>query len=310
MKSATTTCDVIIPTYNNESVIRETLTALLEQPLHPAWRCGIIVSDDGSTDGTVAIVRAMQLAAPRPLQVITNPHRGAAFARNRALEASQADIILFLGADIILRPTALAAHFDFHTRFSGRQYAALGYVGWDPRLPPTPYMAWMVHGGPQNNFDALLGQTEADPGQYWYGSHLSLKRTMLEHERWQESFTAYGWEDLELGRRLAARGLILKPHFSARGVHCHRYTVSDIIARQRAAGRELFIYQQLHPTVALLPRRTWKTYLKFFLLYGSGAAVALRLFLRYSGKRWATPRLFFILTAVEYWRGILMAQRR
>lgn len=310
MKNTAASCDIIIPAYNNATVVADTLAALFEQRTDPAWRFGIIMSDDGSTDDTVTVIQKMQPRAPWPLRVITNPHRGAAHARNCALEVSRAPTILFLGADILLRPLALAAHTDFHIRFPSPEYAALGHVAWDPRLPPTPYMAWMVHGGPQNDFDALLGQTEVDPRHYFYGSHLSLKRAMLEREKWPETFTAYGWEDLDLGRRLATQGLILKPHFAARSVHRHSYTVSDIIHRQRAAGQGLLTYQKLHPTISLLPPRTWRTHLTFFLLRVSGAAAALRLVLRYSGKRWTTPRLFFMLSTVEYWRGILKTQRR
>lgn len=302
-------CDIIIPAYNSGAKIVCTLSALFEQKVKPSWRWRIIVSDDGSTDTTVATIYRLQPISPCPLLVLRGSHQGSAAARNRALEINPASIILFLGSDIVLHSGALQAHADFHTAHPDKKYAALGHIRWDPRLCPTPFMEWMVHGGPQNDFDALVGRTEIDPAHYFYGSHLSLKKEMIGQERFNEKFSVYGWEDLEFGRRLAAQGLILKFLFNARGVHNHSYSTADIIRRQRLAGAGLHQYQQSHPDVSLMPPRTWRTTIKFFLISRSGLALALRFFLRYSGKRWTTPRLFFIVTAVEYWRGIFSAQR-
>src|SRR5688572_24189811 len=167
MNEATKSCDVIIPTYNNAAVLPTTLAALFEQSTDPAWRIRLILSDDGSQDNTVAVAQAWRERAPWPLTILTNDHRGAAHARNRALDVSQSHIILFLGADIVLRPKALFAHTDFHDHFTAEHDAALGHVAWDPRLSPTPFMEWMVHGGPQNDFDVLLGQTEADARHFF-----------------------------------------------------------------------------------------------------------------------------------------------
>lgn len=310
MSNQSVGCDIIIPTYNNASVITRTLRALFQQkvPAELPWR--LIISDDGSTDDTVAVIQKVQAESPWPLRVLNNPHRGAASARNQGLAVSESPFILFLGADILLQPGALAAHANFHHEHPAHHVAALGHVTWDPLISPSPFMAWLIHGGPQNDFDALLGQTAADPRHYFYGSHLSLKKEMLNHARWQTKFGAYGWEDLDLGRRLAEKGLILKTLFVARGLHHHAYSVNDMCRRQRAAGASLNIYQQLHPAVPLLPLITWRSRVKLWLLCGSGLAVALKTLLRYSGKRWTTPRLFFLLTTVEYWRGIISAQER
>ena len=80
-------------------------------------------------------------------QVITGSHTGAAGARNRALAHAHGDIVLFLGADISLRPQALAEHLRFHEAHPAVHAGALGFVLWDPRLRPTPLMEWMTHGG-------------------------------------------------------------------------------------------------------------------------------------------------------------------
>lgn len=310
MTSRSFQADVIIPTYNNAATILDVLRALMSQRAPAHWRWRILISDDGSRDATVTLVQKIQHEFPWPISLTVGQHRGAAAARNRALAEASADIILFLGADIILQAGALAAHASFHTEHPDPQYAAIGHVRWDPRLSPTPLMEWMIHGGPQNDFDSLLGQASADPRHYFYGSHLSLKKSILGRETWPEAFAAYGWEDLDLGRRLGQKGLQLKPLLSARGLHCHHYSVSDIQKRQQAAGEGLLLYQQRNPADPILPPITWISRAKFFFLRYSGLQLALRFFLRYSGKRWTTPRLFFIFTTVEYWHGIIKAQSR
>ncbi len=301
-------CDVIITSYNQRESIQLALEALYAQKVVSSAPIQIIVSDDGSTDATLATIQGMATDSPWPLHVIQGSHQGSAAARNRAVAKSRATIILFLGGDILLRPQALQEHLQFHETLPQEHYAALGHVAWDPRLNPTPLMEWMNHGGPQNDFDALLGRTQVDPAHYFYGSHLSLKRSMLLNEKFSEKFTAYGWEDLELGRRLAKRGLVLKPLFTARSLHRHSYGLHDIVKRQRAAGCALLQYQHQHLSVNLAPTLTWVRRLKVWGGQYTGLALALRFFLRYSGKRWTTPRLFFALTTVEYWRGIFSAQ--
>ena len=48
------------------------------------------------------------------ITVIRQDHLGAAAARNSGLKESSADILLFLGADIPLRPNALIELLVFH----------------------------------------------------------------------------------------------------------------------------------------------------------------------------------------------------
>src|SRR5688572_10175381 len=134
-------CDVIIPTYQAATVLPETVKALATQTIPPGWQVWLIVSDDGSTDSTVKVASELPLPAPWEKIVKEGPHTGPAAARNRGLEVAQGDVILFLGADIILQPGSLAAHLQFHEHHPA-SHAALGAVRWDPRLFPTPFMEW------------------------------------------------------------------------------------------------------------------------------------------------------------------------
>lgn len=298
------TCDIIMPARNQEHTLPRVIAALSRQKLTAGDRLRLILADDGSTDGTSAVARRACRSGRLDLKIIDTHRRGAAAARNRALEQAAADIVLLLGADIILRPAAVARHFALHRRETAMRAAGLGMVRWDPRLSPTPFMEWLIHGGPQNNFDALLGISTAPPAQYWYASHLSAKAGLLRGCTFNETFTGYGWEDLELGRRLQTAGCTLYVLHEAIGLHTHRYSAADIFRRQAAAGRQLPRYQQLHPAVRLLPVRSLRGRIKQHLLVQSGAHAALKLLLKHTGSRVTTPRLFSLAADTEFWQGV------
>jgi glycosyltransferase involved in cell wall biosynthesis len=97
-----TRVSILIPAYNAERWIADTIGSALAQ----TWPCTeLIVVDDGSRDGTLAVARTFQ---SRSVQVVTQPNMGAAAARNRALELAQGTYIQWLDADDLLSPDKVA----------------------------------------------------------------------------------------------------------------------------------------------------------------------------------------------------------
>jgi glycosyltransferase involved in cell wall biosynthesis len=89
---------ILIPAYNAENWIADTLESAIAQ----TWpHKEIILVDDGSTDGTLAIARRFE---PKGVRVITQLNQGAAAARNTASSLSRGDYIQWLDADDILDP--------------------------------------------------------------------------------------------------------------------------------------------------------------------------------------------------------------
>lgn len=293
------TCDVIIPAFNNAAVLPETLAALLAEHIPPGWQCYLIISDDGSTDNTLPIAQNTPTPAGWQKKIITGNHAGPGAARNRALDVATAEIIFFLGADIILRPGVLAQHLKFHEQHPEQFAAALGMVRWNPRLPPTPLMEWMTHGGQQNDFDSVLGKTTADPKKYFYASHLSLKHSLIQNLRFPE-IPGYGWEDMMFGRTMAQRGLTLHVLPQAIGLHHHVSAVDHITQRQQAVGRNLD-YQ-------FVPPRSFWNHIRRALFVYCGGQIFLTWFLVKCSGRYSLPRLFLVFTSNEFWRGVWTSQ--
>jgi rSAM/selenodomain-associated transferase 2 len=91
------TISVIIPTFNEERSLPQTLACLSASA--PAE---IIVVDGGSTDGTLALAQEFCTRTANA-RVITSP-RGRACQMNEGAKASQSEVLLFLHADTQLPP--------------------------------------------------------------------------------------------------------------------------------------------------------------------------------------------------------------
>ena len=94
------TIDVIIPCYNRAETIGHAVQSALNQTV-PAQR--IIVVDDGSSDESGEIAAATH----NKVTVIKQKNRGAAAARNRGIQESQAEWIAFLDSDDEWHPEKL-----------------------------------------------------------------------------------------------------------------------------------------------------------------------------------------------------------
>ncbi len=288
------TCDIIIPTHNGKEKLLFTIPALLEQSIPEGWKVRVIVSDDGSQESIEDCIAAYTWKDPWVAPVVLrSPHKGRSHARNVALDIANADILLLLADDIVLRPNALREHLLFHQVNTEKTKAALGCVVWDPRIHPTPFMDWMMHGGQQNDYDSLLGVTTCSATHYFYGSLISLKREFLGNERFSEEFSSYGWEDLELGSRLEKKGLVIHVLQNARALHHHRYTAGAILQRQRTVGSAKY-------RVNTNSIRKLKHALYSFL----GVRALVVYILMKWGDTLNTPRFFAFVTAGEFWYGV------
>lgn len=97
---------VIIPTYNAEKTIEETVRSVFNQTLSDFE---LIIINDGSVDRTLEVVSAID--DPR-LKVFSYPNGGVAVSRNRGLAKATGEYISFLDADDLWTPDKLAAQYQ------------------------------------------------------------------------------------------------------------------------------------------------------------------------------------------------------
>ncbi|MBQ4626944.1 MAG: glycosyltransferase family 2 protein [Clostridia bacterium] len=94
---------VIVPAYNCENLICETLDCLLNQTLKDIQ---IIIVNDGSTDGTAAVIDRYAKKDSRILSVYQE-NAGVSAARNNGIDRAEGEYLLFLDSDDLLSTNAL-----------------------------------------------------------------------------------------------------------------------------------------------------------------------------------------------------------
>jgi len=95
---------VLLAAYNEERVIASTIRHLLDSEYLAEIQ--IVVVDDGSRDGTAAVVEPIAASDPRVL-LIRQPNGGKASALRRALNAASHDTIVMIDADTMVAPDGI-----------------------------------------------------------------------------------------------------------------------------------------------------------------------------------------------------------
>lgn len=130
---------IIIPAYNEERLLGETLRHLREVTgavfTRRGWEVELIVCDNNSTDGTAALARAAGAT------VVFEPINQIGRARNRGAEAATGDWLLFIDADSLPEAALLEAAADCMT--CGRFVAGGSTVKLDG---PHPVAKFVAHG--------------------------------------------------------------------------------------------------------------------------------------------------------------------
>lgn len=91
---------VIIPIYNRKEYINECVDSVFSQT-HQNFE--IIITDDGSTDGSIEVCHALAERDPR-VKFYAFEHGGVSESRNRALQYATGDYVFFLDSDDIIHP--------------------------------------------------------------------------------------------------------------------------------------------------------------------------------------------------------------
>lgn len=97
---------ICIPTYNRANFIKEAIFSALNQSLSSTE---ILIVDDGSTDHTEQIIKSINSTS---IRYVKKQHTGAPDTRNRCINESLGELILWLDSDDILLPHTLKHYAD------------------------------------------------------------------------------------------------------------------------------------------------------------------------------------------------------
>lgn len=204
---------VVIPTFQRRDSLAVVLPSLLSQSFH-ASSYEILLCDAGSTDGTEALVA--ELDDPR-LRFLPGPNAGRSGARNRGVRSADGDLILFTDADIIADPQLLEQHWEFHEQCPGD-----AVVGCEVQVD-TLEQYEEFRQDPQKHARHKADRKHVPWHYFLTGNASARKADLLRVGIFDEGFTGYGHEDLELGYRLQKAGCRL--HYNPRAVNYHWHPV-------------------------------------------------------------------------------------
>ncbi|MBQ0933726.1 glycosyltransferase family 2 protein [Ideonella paludis] len=194
---------VVIALYNKREYIQATLRSVLAQR-EPDFN--IVVVDDGSTDGSAELVRAM--ADPR-IHLIGQPNGGVSQARNTGMAAATGRWCVFLDADDLQHPSFLSTLRWLAQHAPQCEMLATGAVD----VEPPAALAWWQQ-AVQAPAPALhlehIELIEDLPARWMRGltmmsSSLAVKRSLLQRMPAGFAVGESHGEDLDMWFRVAER---------------------------------------------------------------------------------------------------------
>ena len=266
---------VVIPVHNAAITLARCLQAL-QQTTYEPWEA--IVVDDGSADDSAGIAAVHQVCV-LPSE---GPARGPARARNRGARQARGPILIFLDADVAVRPGTIGRLVNILQQ-TPRVAACFGSYDAQPAAANflSQYKNLLHHATHQN------GRPEAMT--FWAGCGAVYRDVFWDAGGFDESFAAPSVEDIELGLRLRALGCRIRLAPEIQVTHLKRWDArsllrsdimqralpwSQLIMRQRALPDDLNLaHGQRASAVA-----AWALLVSLSLVPFSGRAGGLALF--------------------------------
>ena len=241
---------VVMSTFNRAKLLPGVFESWRRVAAHTRLRWELIVTDDGSTDGTPEFVESIE---GLPVRLVRNQHGGAGAARNAGIANASGQRILIVGDDIFPSPDLLDRHWTMGEAL-GPKVATLGSVDWHPDLAVNHLMLHVTEiGNEQFSYNRLEDGRQTD-FRHFYTCNICIPSEWLRRTRplFDLDFVGAAFEDTELGYRLAKAGMRLVFDRQANATHYHPYDAAGFCRRQVFAGKMATIFARKHPEVRWL----------------------------------------------------------
>jgi glycosyltransferase involved in cell wall biosynthesis len=222
---------VVVCAYNAADTLDECLehACALRYP-----RLEILVADDGSTDGTAAIVARHPRA-----RLLRLPHAGLSAARNSGAAASTGELVAYLDADAY--PTPEWPYF-LALGLDGRTVGGVGGPNVGP--PSDPQGAQAVARAPGGPVHVLVGD---DRAEHVPGCNMAFWRDVLvQVGGFDPVYTAAG-DDVDVCWKVLDAGWQIGFHPAALVWHHRRSGARTYLRQQRGYGRAEALVAARHP---------------------------------------------------------------
>ena len=206
---------VIVPAYNEAENIRDCAIAILESTPLSVDNLEVLIVDDRSTDDTLAIAQTLQqqLNDPR-LKILAGESRpanqywaGKNWACAQAVEFATGDFLLFIDADVRLKPGAI------ETALETVETEKIDLLTCMPALVCDCFAEWLVQPLMFNHlavcFDFTAVNDPTTDSAFAAGPFMLFRRSAYEKIGGHKAVAGEIVEDVELARRIKRAGLKL-----------------------------------------------------------------------------------------------------
>ncbi|PIU33319.1 hypothetical protein COY29_03350 [Candidatus Woesebacteria bacterium CG_4_10_14_0_2_um_filter_39_14] len=243
---------IIIPNWNGEKLLKNNLPAVFKSGVDQ-----VIVVDNGSEDGSVALLKNLQVQYPQLKTIFNQKNLGFARAVNQGVKEAKNEIVVLLNNDVVpeedfLKP--LAKDFEDEKVFA----VSLNEPQW----------SWAKGKWVKGFIEHETGPKTKTPHlSFWAngGSGAFRKSIWLELGGLDEIFAPFYWEDIDLSYRAWKRGFKILWEPQSVVHHQHETTIGlrfnqkyvDLIAQR---NQLLFIWKNTTDFRMLLVHKAflWK----------------------------------------------------
>ncbi len=178
-----------------------TVLAHLEQQSLPAVRYEVVAVDNGSSDGSLAVLERYAAGAPVRIQTVDAGRGNFAKSRNVGVERARGKALVFLDQDVLASPNLLER---YARECDGTSHMLLlGTVAMHPQLPPNVLTRHLL----QEEVRAPLDPTQLAPLD-WHGYNFGCSRALLRDlGGFDESIAGPHFLEVALAHRLAGRSV-------------------------------------------------------------------------------------------------------
>jgi len=243
------TLSVLMPTYDESERLLAALMSLSRQD-YPIEKVEIIVIDDASP--TLEEEKLRTALAPFELKLIRNPiNMGRARARNAGLHQAQGAVVIFLDSDMTVEADFLRAHAQAHQSSADPNQVFIGNIVWGSEIPTNALTRYIENRGVHRAREGNEVHFKC-----FVTGNSSLRRTVLNQVGFfDEDFTAYGGEDLELGYRLSNRDVHFHYLENAISYHNHVRPLDQLCQLMFTYGnRSIPVLLKKHPDLITILR--------------------------------------------------------
>lgn len=205
---------VIVPVYNGSHFLRPCLAALARSS-RPADE--LLVVDDASTDDSPDVARALGATL-----LVMARNGGPARARNFAARQATGDVLVFIDADVCVRPDTLQRIEEHLTRHP----ETVAVMGSYDDTPSDPGFVSQY----KNLFHHFIHQhSRTRAWTFWAGCGAVRRDVYLAAGGFDENYARPCIEDIELGARLAEAGHRIDLEPAIQATHLKRWTLRSLV---------------------------------------------------------------------------------